>query len=247
MTPTETYAVTHVTPQGVVEVRLALVPEVLLTVHVQGRPYASQARTPGHEEELVTGMCFVDGLIDTPADLASLDFFPAGDRNRAEVCLTETRHRRVLPLLEDRTALRHPAPMPSPRKPEPVSLSCQQVQHLTEALSNHQKLRAATAASHAVGLFDATLQPLSVMEDLGRHNAFDKAIGDLVLQNRLGEARIAMLSSRVAAELMQKALRAGVSLVLSYSRPTERALLLAREGGVGLACLSRDGGYYRFN
>lgn len=240
MTEPRAYTAMHVTREGTQEEQLYLVQEELLSVYIQGDPYNALARTPGDEEELLAGMCFVDGLIEGPGDIASLTF--SGDRNRAQVQLADERYRSVLPLLQDRVA-----PQPAALKGERFPLTLDDALHLTETLSRHQQLRRKTLATHGVALFDSNLELLTVKEDLGRHNAFDKAIGDLVLRSRRQEARIAVLSSRIASELVLKALRLGVSMVLSVSRPTEGALTLARQGNLGLACLARGEGFYRFN
>lgn len=236
------YPAQHVTNQGSREEELYLVPEETLVVRVQGHPYAAVARTPGDEEELVAGMCFVDSLIEGQEDLASLTF--SDDRNLAQVQLSEARYREVLPILQDKAALRHSQLVPRAGGHFPLILD--DALHLVEVLSQHQELRRKTLATHGVAIFDGSLELLTVKEDLGRHNAFDKAIGDLILRSLRQEARIAVLSSRIASELVIKALRLGVSMVLSVSRPTEGALALARQGHLGLACLSRDGGFYLF-
>ncbi len=242
-----TYPTQHTTSSGTVEESLCLVPEEILAIHVQGQPYAALARTPGDEEELIAGMCFSDGLIEVAQDFASLSFFPSGDRNQAQVWLSERRYQEVLPIIQDRKALRSALSPMGQREKHDINPTLDQVLHLADVLSQHQVVRARTFATHAAALFDQDLELLSIKEDLGRHNAFDKAIGDLLLQSRIHEARVVMLSSRVASELVVKALRLGLSMVVSVSRPTEGALALAKQGGLSLVCLSKSGGCYRFS
>jgi len=79
---------------------------------------------------------------------------------------------------------------------------------------------------------------LAVAEDVGRHNALDKAIGKVFLENRLEEAALLVLSSRTSYELVQKAGRARIPVVVSVSRPTSLAVDLARRLNMTLACLA---------
>jgi FdhD protein len=81
---------------------------------------------------------------------------------------------------------------------------------------------------------------------VGRHNALDKAIGKLFLDRRLDEAVLLTLSSRISYELVQKAARARIQVILAFSRPTSLAVELALELNMTLACLSDPAGLYIF-
>jgi len=101
-------------------------------------------------------------------------------------------------------------------------------------------------ASHAAALFNSDVDLLAVAEDVGRHNALDKVIGKLFLAERLAEACLLVLSSRSSYELIQKAGRARIPIVLSVSRPTAMAVALAEQLNMTLACLSHGKGLYIF-
>jgi FdhD protein len=85
---------------------------------------------------------------------------------------------------------------------------------------------------------------LAVAEDVGRHNALDKVIGKLFLENQLSEVGFAALSSRISYELVQKAARARIPVILAVSRPTALAVQLARKLNMTLASLSADDGLF---
>ena len=76
---------------------------------------------------------------------------------------------------------------------------------------------------------------------MGRHNALDKAIGRALLENKLPRASIAALSSRISYELVQKAARAAIPIIISMSRPTSLAVDLSRKMNMTLACTTKEG------
>jgi len=115
------------------------------------------------------------------------------------------------------------------------------IDHATLA-SLPDRLRAAqgvfdeTGGLHAAGLFmpDGTLDTCA--EDVGRHNAVDKVIGRMLMQERLPLSRhLLFVSGRASFEIVQKALLAGIPIVASVSAPSTLAIDLARESGVTLA------------
>jgi FdhD protein len=85
-------------------------------------------------------------------------------------------------------------------------------------------------------LLDDTLSVASFSEDVGRHNALDKAIGYLFMNKRLKDARVLVLSSRISYELVQKAARARIPMIISKSRPTALAVDMGKSLNMTLAC-----------
>ncbi|WP_281492006.1 formate dehydrogenase accessory sulfurtransferase FdhD [Desulfosarcina cetonica] len=88
-------------------------------------------------------------------------------------------------------------------------------------------------------MYDHGLNLLSVAEDVGRHNALDKAIGQIFLDQRLADAGLLTLSSRISYELVQKAARARIPVILAVSRPTALAVELATALKITLASLGK--------
>jgi FdhD protein len=123
-----------------------------------------------------------------------------------------------------------------------TKLDAGKVYECIQTLSNHQPLRDLTFASHGAALYGLDYQLLATAEDVGRHNALDKVIGKLFLDHKLKDVSFLILSSRISYELVQKAARARIPVVLAISRPTSLAISLAAELNITLANMNKTSG-----
>lgn len=101
-------------------------------------------------------------------------------------------------------------------------------------MHGRQHLFSRTGGTHAAGIFSADGELLAVAEDLGRHNALDKAIGKCLLQGRPPTGCGAVLSGRVSLELVAKALRAGLEVIAAVSAPSSLAIDAAERCNITL-------------
>jgi FdhD protein len=114
---------------------------------------------------------------------------------------------------------------------------------LPDALRSAQRVFDRTGGLHAAGLFTAAGDVVSVREDVGRHNAVDKVIGEQLLAGALPLAeRILQVSGRVSFEIVQKAAVAGVPVLSAVGAPSSLALDAAERLGVTVIGFVRDGG-----
>jgi FdhD protein len=102
----------------------------------------------------------------------------------------------------------------------------------------HQPLNARTGAVHAAIACDATGAVLAAAEDVGRHNALDKLVGQLARATAC-QADFILVTSRISYEMVDKALVAGVGLLMGISAPTSLAIDHARAHGLTLIALAR--------
>jgi len=229
-----------------------LIAEEPLSIRVQGNPYAVTMRTPGNEKAHVAGFCLAEGIVDTPDDITGLAFCDGEDTNVVTVTLTATRRAQVADHLDRRTYISQTSCgicgktivedlvlSLSPVADGPP-LNGKRALECLLRLSDHQPLRAKTRAAHGAAIYDRDFTLLSAAEDVGRHNALDKAVGRLFLDDRLDRAQLLTLSSRISYELVQKAARARIPIILAISRPTAMAVRLAEALNMTLASLGKD-------
>jgi FdhD protein len=115
---------------------------------------------------------------------------------------------------------------------------------LPDALRSKQRVFDRTGGLHAAALFDTMGGLLFVREDIGRHNAVDKAIGRAAMDGRLPlSEHILLVSGRVSFEITQKALVAGIPIVAAVSAPSTLAVQLAKESEMTLVGFLRAGGF----
>ena len=239
-----------------IEISHFLIGEEPLSIRIQGKAYSVVMRTPGDEIAHVAGFCLGEGIIDSPDDFISIGFCDGTDSNVVTVTLTPSRREIVSQLLERRGFVSQTSCGLCGREliedlyqtirplTDDLSIDINKALYCLESLSDNQPVRNATHASHAAAIFSAEFELLSVAEDVGRHNALDKAIGKLFLGNKLSQASLLVLSSRVSFELVQKAAKANIPVLLATSRPTELAVKLASEINMTIACLARDTGLF---
>jgi len=243
--------VTYWKPESTVSQTLSLVGEALLSIMVQGQIRYGGMRTPGEETAHAAGFCLAEGFAESAEDIASVSYAEESDPHLVQVTLSPARWEKIscackenpVSALQQYPELISKSLMPLP---EGKKISLRRGLAFLEELNRHQPLRRQTHATHATAIVTRDFELLALAEDAGRHNAMDKAIGRLLLEGKLAKAGAMLLSSRISFDLVQKAARAKIPVILSVSRPTALAVHLASDLNMCLACLARGGGGYVF-
>jgi len=218
------------------------------------RSIAITMRTPGHDDALALGFLFAEGIV---RDMAEVDAITSISPQVVQVTL---RPGRAVDLsrLERHSFTTSSCGVCGKSSLESLDLRMTPFDAATGPritpdllLSLPSRLRAAqgtfdaTGGLHATGLFDARGELLLLREDVGRHNAFDKVVGDSLRSGRTPlDMCVGLLSGRASFELVQKASMAGLRVLAAVGAPSSLAVELAAAQGMTLVGFLREG---RFN
>jgi len=210
-------------------------------------------RTPGHDAELAMGFLYAEGLIGSDDDIIAVH---GGERSAVgHTCnIVEVRLARPFDLtavkrhftatsscgLCGKVSIQQVAIHCPPVAPGPV-VDSSVLMPLPSALRQAQRVFEQTGGLHAAGLFDQAGRLLSMREDIGRHNAVDKLIGQML---QVGEVplrdRLLLVSGRVSFEIVQKAAMAGVPILCAVSAASSLAIEAAQHFNMTLVGFLRD-------
>ena len=223
--------------------------EAPVAIEVDGLGYAVMMMTPADLEAFTVGFLLTERLADTAADVVAIEPFEAEAGWIVRAVLSERCRGRIHDRVRHRTSdtscglcgiagleqLRRPV---SIRPPRPMAAPPALFAALA-ALRAHQPLNAATGAAHAAALCERDGGIVAAFEDVGRHNALDKLIGAIALQQRAIDGFL-LVTSRISFEMVDKALVAAAPMLVGISAPTSLAIDHARAHGLTLAALARS-------
>lgn len=234
--------------------------EAPLEIRVEGRTVAITMRTPGHDRELAAGFLLSEGVIAQRGDVFEISTCPSRAEGGGVVDVLLARPEAVdfarltrhvftasscglcgKSVVEDVLRQHPPLPAEGPL-PEGFPVAPELIFSLPEKLRAAQAAFEATGGLHASALFDAAGNVLAIHEDVGRHNALDKVLGEAWLTGRWPlDRHLLLLSGRVSFELAQKALAARIPVVAAISAPSSLAIATAEAGGLTLCGFVREG------
>jgi FdhD protein len=250
--------ISHRTADGVVARPDTLVVEEPLEIRVNGAPLTVTMRTPGSDIELAQGFLLTEGIVSDRDDIATvrycqgatddgvntynvLDVTLAPGVPAPDVDLTRNFYATSscgvcgkASLEAVRLISRH-----SPGD-DPTTVASGVLSALPGKLRKAQKVFATTGGLHGAALFDTDGTELVVREDIGRHNAVDKAMGWALESRRIPlSGTVLLVSGRASFELTQKAVMAGIPILAAVSAPSSLAVDLAAQAGLTLVAFLR--------
>ena len=203
--------------------------------------------TPDDKRAMAVGFLFSEGVIDSVADIMLLNEC-VDDPNVIRIKLSDTApkgegHGRNLIIVSSCGACGSESIEEKladlPKVGNILKVSSDVLHIAGKALSERQVLFRQTGGTHAIGIFTETGEMISFAEDIGRHNALDKAIGKLLLLGKKTEGLGAVLSGRVSLEMVSKSARAGIEVISAVSAPTSLGLEAATRCNITLCAFVR--------
>ncbi len=242
VSPTADVAARRMDGAAVAAVTETLATETAVAMHFNGLPHAVMMATPADLEDFGLGFALTEGIVRRADELTMVEqtWTPHGVALQMRIpemrfALLETRERN----LTGRTgcglcgtSTLEAAIRPVRRvAPGPALLDAAALRAGMERLATLQPFNDASGAVHAAALL-TTDGGFTVREDVGRHNAIDKAVGAVLRAG--GVPHALLVTSRASYEVVHKAAEVGCMLVAAISAPTTLALQLATEAGMTL-------------
>ena len=229
----------------------ALVIEAPLQININNKPYTVVMRTPGNDLELVRGLLFAEDIykqeaifrfeviekkkggetiinIPIPEEMLGKGYLNKRTLLSVSSCgICGKQELKDLAVSGDTIDLKN-------------AMAASNIQKMFALMQAHQKTFKKSGGSHAAALFNANNTLLSIQEDIGRHNAVDKVIGDLLLKKQLKEATFMLVSGRVSYEIVSKAFIAKIPIIVAVSACSSLAVDFSKEFGICLIGFTRD-------
>jgi FdhD protein len=236
-----------------------VVAEEPLEIRAQGETLAVTMRTPGADRELAVGFLFSEGVIGSRDDVGSVSHCGRPDRegfgNVIDVVaapgflmeiekLSATRRGTITTAacgVCGRRSVDDVIARCTPLKVADAMIAAATISQAMDSLRERQPNFARTGGIHAAAIHAADGSVLASFEDIGRHNACDKSIGKLLLDGRLGQAALLVVSGRASFEVVQKASAARIPVIASVSAASSLAIDLAGAAGITLCGFARNG------
>ncbi len=200
-----------------------MIVEIKVEILVNGSFYKTTFCSPSHLDDLAIGMLLNDGLLSASADIKSIVI------NKDQI------------LVEAKTSSSH-----GNKKHQQEDVLSYKAEHILDLMSSHLKssmVHQATGGVHVMSIADSSGIIIS-RQDIGRHNAVDKILGNFFKNNIRIDDKVFLSSGRITSEIIDKLIKNQVKIVVSRAAVSTYAQDLADDAGMTLIGFTRDS---RFN
>lgn len=229
-----------------------LTTEEMLSISVNGEAYTMTMRSPGNEEALTRGILQSENVYDdrdvNPLYMVT-ETNEKGFITKVNVMITKDKVQKGIDTKRNLVSVSScgmcgKSEMELALEGEKIvaaeKLKATLVSEMFEKMSKHQETFLQSGGSHASAAFTIEGQLLEIQEDIGRHNAVDKVIGSLLLQKKLDQAAVLLVSGRVSYEIVSKCFRAGIPYLAAVSAPSSMAVEYCEMAGITLLAFCRQ-------
>ena len=225
--------------------------EVPVAIMINSTSQAVMMATPADLQDFAIGFALSEGLVAHASHIGNVLVVPSGEGFSVDLAIDEkniVRERMISRSMEGRVGcglcgieeMADAIHMPNRKLVTPI-ISASTIAKAFDALPSFQPMNELNRTVHAAAWcgLDGAIQ--LAREDVGRHNALDKLIGAMARAHIKPENGFVLMSSRCSFELVQKCAIVGIGALATISAPTALALKLARQAGLKLASLSKQG------
>nr|BFF37604.1 formate dehydrogenase accessory sulfurtransferase FdhD [Tenacibaculum mesophilum] len=232
-----------------------LVIEAPLQININKEPYTVVMRTPGNDEELVRGLLYAEDIYKNK-DGVKINIIKTEKDFSTVINLEILKNKLGKGYLNKRTLLSISSCGICGKKElkdlkikgkslkrnsaNNIKDLVKEIHFMFLEINKKQFLFRSTGGSHACAIFNTNKKLLTIKEDIGRHNAVDKCVGDLINKNKLKEANYMLVSGRVSYEIVSKAFLAKIPIIIAVSACSSLAVDFAKEFGIFLIGFSRN-------
>lgn len=228
-----------------------LVIEAPLQISINSEPYTVVMRTPNDDNELIRGLLYAEDIYKSNTDLL-IEITEINPDFSAILNVIIPKEKLRKGYLNKRTLLsvsscgicgkKELTDLKITDKPlkKITNQSIELNSYMFLKMNELQLLFKHTGGSHACAIFNKKNELLTIKEDIGRHNAVDKSIGDLINKKQLKKANYMLVSGRVSYEIVSKAFFAKIPIIIAVSACSSLAVDFAKEFGICLIGFSRN-------
>ncbi len=228
-----------------------LVVEAPLQININGKAYTVVMRTPGDDEYLIRGLLFAEDIYKKRTSL-HLEKIDDDEYHNNVINVTVSQNDLGKGYLNKRTLLSvsscgicgkqeiEDIKIEGTALDNRLQLSLIDIQSMFDVMIKEQNTFELTGGSHACAIFNDDKKLITSMEDIGRHNAVDKCVGNLLELNKLSEGSIMLVSGRVSYEIVSKAFFAKIPIIVAVSACSSLAVDFAKEFGICLIGFTRQ-------
>ena len=227
-----------------------IVVEAALQININSESYTVVMRTPGNDFELIRGLLFAEDIYKEDEPL-NFEIIEEKINGFSIININIPKEKLGKGYLNKRTLLSvSSCGICGKQELEAIELkgeslksnqlfSSDEIKEMSSKMTSLQDTFKQTGGSHAAAIFDKNYEILSLKEDIGRHNAVDKVVGDLIQTNKLPNAYCMLVSGRVSYEIVSKAFFAKIGIIVAVSACSSLAIDYAKEFGICLIGFSR--------
>lgn len=226
--------------------------EEMIRILVNGEPYTITMRTPGHEEALVRGILYTEDVYTDKLKAPQFNVTALNEKGFV------TAINAIIPASAIQQGIATKRNLMSvtscgmcgkedldlslgdEKIESTIQIDAQQVEEMFSKMQAQQAIFQQSGGSHASCAFNANNEMLCIHEDIGRHNAVDKVIGQLLQDGNLEKAVCLTVSGRLSYEIVSKCYKARIPILASVSAPSSLAVEYCKHLGITLLAFCRE-------